>query len=70
MRQLNILPLLDITRHAQRPHALIAQLTGGKAVNVTHQSQHVVNVAIDGRNELKQRFGEVGGDPFMCQRRA
>ncbi|MNP25934.1 hypothetical protein D3C76_1187610 [compost metagenome] len=70
LRQLNVLPLLDVARHAQRPHPLIAQLAGGKAVNVAHQLQHVVNIAIDGRNELQQRFGEIGCDPFMCQRRA
>ncbi len=66
--QLNILPLLDIARHAERPHTLVTQVAGGEAMDVTQRLQHMVNIAVDRRNELQQRFGEIGCDPFMCQR--
>ena len=64
------LPLLDIARHAERPHTLVAEVAGGEAMHVAHDRQHMINITVYWRNELQQRFGEIGCDPFMCQRRA
>jgi hypothetical protein len=30
----------------------------------------MLNIAIYRRNKLQQRFGKIGCNPFMCQRRA
>ena len=70
LRQLDILPLLDIARHAERPHTLVAEVAGGEAMHVAHDRQHMINITVYWRDELQQRFGEIGCDPFMCQRRA
>ena len=44
------------------------QIAGAVAVNISHNLQHVVNIAINWRNELKQRFSEISSDPLMGQR--
>jgi hypothetical protein len=39
-------------------------------MNIAHDGQHMLNIAVYRRNKLQQRFGEIGCNPFMCQRRA
>jgi hypothetical protein len=39
-------------------------------MNIAHKGQHMLNIAIYRRNKLQQRFGKIGGNPFMGQRRA
>lgn len=39
-------------------------------MNIAHNGEHMLNVAINRRNKLQQRFSKVGSNPFMGQRRA
>ncbi len=68
LRQFDIFTVCDIARHAERPHALIAQLTRHMAMDIAQHGQHMINIAINRRNEFQKRFCEIGGNPLMSQR--
>ncbi|MGY6036485.1 hypothetical protein ACUY4R_004609 [Kosakonia sp. BK9b] len=65
LRQFYLLPLFDIARHTQRPHPLVANLAGCVAVNITHDRQHMVDIALHRSDKLQQSFGKISSDPFM-----
>ena len=49
---------------------LVGNLLAGELVHVDEKLQHFPGVALRRRHELEQRFGIVGGDPGVGQRRA
>ena len=52
LRQLDILLGFDKARHAERPHALIADIARHVTMNITQERQQVIDVVINRRNEL------------------
>ncbi|MNI77802.1 hypothetical protein D3C73_1341250 [compost metagenome] len=68
LRQFNILTFSDIARHAQWPHTLVAQISGGIAMQITHKREHFLDVVARRSNKLQQRFGKIRCYPFMRQR--
>ena len=52
LRQLNILLGFDKARHAERPHALIANIARHVAMNIAQERQQVIDIVINRRNKL------------------
>ncbi|MNP73624.1 hypothetical protein D3C76_1703700 [compost metagenome] len=52
LRQLDILLGVDKARHAQRPHALITQITRYVTMDVTQERQQVIEVIINRCNKF------------------
>ena len=65
LRQFDILAFGNIARHAQRPHTLVAQVSGGIPMQVAHEREHFLNVIAWRSDKFQQRFGKVSRYPFM-----
>src|SRR6185503_13536569 len=70
IRDRNLVATAECARHAGRPQQLAPEPAMDEGVHVAEELQRLPRAVLRWRHELRERFGVIGGDVRMGERRA